>query len=73
MKLRWRDVDISERCRDMEFSLYRGKGDALLEGVETFKYLRRPLDQTNDDQTTIIPNINQARTVWGGLRKLLRR
>ena len=35
--------------REMELSLYRGEGDALVQGVETFKYLGRLLDQTDYD------------------------
>ena len=45
----------------------------LVEGVENFKYLRRPLDQTDDNWPEIIQNIKQARKVWGRLGKLLRR
>ena len=32
----------------MKFSLYGRYGGALAEGVETFMYLGRPLDQTED-------------------------
>ena len=39
MRLRRRGVEILERCVEMEFILYRREGKALLEGVETFKYL----------------------------------
>ena len=33
----------------MEFSLYRRKGDVLMEDVEQFKYLGHPLNQTDDN------------------------
>ena len=33
MQLRLRDEDMTERCVEMELSLYRGEGDALAEGV----------------------------------------
>ena len=49
MWIRWRDVDMEERCVEMEFSLYGGWEGALFEGVATFKYLERPLDQTEND------------------------
>ena len=55
----------------MEFILYGGEGGALVEGVENFKYLGRPLDQTDDNWTTIRQNIKQERTVWESLGKLL--
>ena len=43
----------------------------MVEGVETFKYLGRPLDQTDDDFPVIIQNIMCDRTVWGRLGKLI--
>ena len=49
IRIRKRDVDMAERCADMEFILYGREGDALVEGVSNFKYLGRPLDQTDDD------------------------
>ena len=39
-----RDVEIADRCGEMEFSLYRRAGGAIVEGVATFKCLGRPLD-----------------------------
>ena len=55
----------------MEFILYGGEGGALVEGLENFKYLGRPLDQTDENWTTIRQNIKQERTVWESLGKLL--
>ena len=49
MQLSRRDVDIVERCWEMEFRFYRREGDALVELVANFKYLGRLLDQTDDD------------------------
>ena len=40
---------MAERCRDMEFILYRREGDMLVEGVANFKYLGIPLYQTDND------------------------
>ena len=39
--------------------------------MEAFKYLGRPLDQTDDDWPAIRRKIKQARTVWERLGKLL--
>ena len=47
-------------------------GGALVEVVSTFKYLRRPLDQKDNDWPEIRKNIKLERTVWERLRKLLR-
>ena len=43
------DMDITERCGEMEFSLYGRQGGTLVEGVEIFKYPGRTLDQMDDD------------------------
>ena len=37
MRLRQRDVEMLDRCGEIEFSLYGGEGDALVEGVATLK------------------------------------
>ena len=61
-------VEITERCGEMEFSLYRGgEGDERVENVTTFQYLGRPLDQTDDDWPAVQRNITRARSVWGRL------
>ena len=49
MRIMQRGVDMAERCWDMESRLYGKEGGALVEGVANFKYLGRPLDQTDDD------------------------
>ena len=72
MQFRRRGVEMVERCREMDFSLYEREGGALVEGVESFKYLGRLLDQTDYDWLEIIRNIKQAQKVWGSLRGLLR-
>ena len=50
----------------MEFSLYGREGETLVEGVEKFKYMGRPLEQTEDDWLAVIQNAKQALRVWGG-------
>ena len=37
------------RCGNMEYSLEGEEGDEMAEGVVTFRYLGRTLDQTDDD------------------------
>ena len=44
-----------------------------MENVTAFRYLGRPLDQTDDDYTAVRWNIMRARLVWGRLGKLIRR
>ena len=53
MRIIQRDVDMVERCREMEFGLYGREGGALVEGVTTFNYLGLTLDQTDDDWSAV--------------------
>ena len=64
---------MAERCGEMDFSLYGGEGYKMVEGVATFKYLGRPIDQRYDDWPEIRQNIIILRTVWGRLGNLLQR
>ena len=43
----------------------------MVEGVETFKYMGRTLDKTDDDWMLVRWNIMRARLVWGVLGALL--
>ena len=43
-----RDVDMLDRCWDMEFRFYEEKGIALVEKVEKINYMGRPMDQTGN-------------------------
>ena len=43
----------------------------LVDGVAQFKYLVRPLDQTDDEFLSVWRNIKWARRVWGRLGKML--
>ena len=43
----------------------------MVEGVATFRYLGRPLDQTDDDWPVVRRNIMHVRLVWGRLGTLL--
>ena len=71
-RLRRRYVDMADMCRYMTFSLYGGQGGAMVEEVETFKYMGRTLDQKGDDWPKIRQNIKRVGTVWGKLGKILR-
>ena len=73
MQIRRRDVEMAERYRYMDFILYKKGGDALVEGVATFKYMGRPIDHTCDNWPEIRWNIKRASPVWGRLVKMLRR
>ena len=44
-----------------------------MEGVENFKYLGRPLEQTYDEWLAVIWNVNRLQRVWGRLGNILRR
>ena len=52
-------------CGEMEFILYGEEGDERVENVPNFRYLGRPLDQTDDDWTAVRRNIMRARSDWG--------
>ena len=49
MRIQQKNVEIAQRVGDTEFSLYVREGDALVEGVEQFKYLGRTLDQIDNN------------------------
>ena len=48
----------------MEFSLYGRYGGAMEDGVTTFKYLGRLLDQTYYEWPVIKVNIKRVKKVW---------
>ena len=62
-RLQRRDVEMAKRCGQMEFNPDGEEGDYRVENVPTFRYLGRPLDQTNDDCPAVQQNIMCARTV----------
>ena len=72
-RLRRRDMEMAERCGEMDFSLEGGEGEERVDNVTRFRYLGRPLDQTDDDWTDVWRNIMRTRLVWGRLGTLLRR
>ena len=75
MQMRWRrrDVAIASRCKEVMLSL-TGEDDAeFIGGVETFKYLGRILDWSDDKWPAVLRNVGKARRVWNWMGKLLRR
>ena len=68
-----RDVEVVSLCSDTEFSLNGEEGGDKIEGVVIFKYLGRPLDQSDDEWMAVIWNIRKSRQVWGRLGVILRR
>ena len=71
-RLRKRYVEMAESCGEMESGLDGGGRDERVENVTIFRYLRIPLDQTDDDCPAVRQNIMRARSVWGRLGTLLR-
>ena len=55
----------------MEFSLYVREGGALVEGVAQFKYLGRPLNQTDENWLVGRRKVKRAWKFWGTLGKML--
>ena len=72
IRLRRTDVDMSERCGEMEFILEEGEKEERVENVTMFRYLGTPLDQTDDDWRAVRRNIMRTRLVWGRLGTLIR-
>ena len=72
-RLRRRDVEMEAMCGETEFNLEGEEGDERVENVPTFRYMGRPIDQTDDDWTAVHRNIMRSRLVWGRLGTLLRR
>ena len=64
---------ILNKCIEKIFSLTEDEGAEIVDGVEVFKYLGRPLDRLDDDWTAVLRNISKALQVWGCIGKLLRR
>ena len=73
MQIQWqrRDIAIASRYADAYFSLTREEDAECVEGVETFKYLGRMLDRSDDNWTEVHNNIRKAHWVWGRLGKML--
>ena len=73
MRLRRRDVEVVSQCSDMEFILTGEYGEDTIEGVELFKYLGRPLKQSDNDWSEVRQNIRKVHQVWGIVGVILRR
>ena len=73
MRWRRRDVEIAENFTEETFSPTGEDGAEIVEGVELFKYLGRPLDRSDDNWPEVLRSIRKARQVWGHIGKLLGR
>ena len=70
----WRkDVTIASRYDGATFSLKGEDGEEIIEGVETFKYLGRILNRSDNDWPWVLQNVGKACRIWNRLGKLLRR
>ena len=66
-------MEIAENFTEETFSPTGEDGAEIVEGVELFKYLGRPLDRSDDNWPEVLRSIRKARQVWGHIGKLLGR
>ena len=60
MQWRRRDVEIASRCAEASFSLTGEDEAECIEGVETFKYLGRMMDRSDDNCLEIQRNVRKV-------------
>ena len=65
-QMRWkrRDVAITSRYEEAEFSLTVEDDAECIDGVNNFYYLGRILDPSDDDWPGVLQNFRKARRVW---------
>ena len=63
MRLRCRYVEVASRYSKIKFSLTREEGEQKINIVSLFKYLGRPLEQSDDNCPEVIWNIRKERQV----------
>ena len=73
MRWRRRDVAIASQYMEAAFSLIGEDNPERIEGVETFKYLGKILDRSDDDWTAVLWNVGKAHRVWIQMGNLLLR
>ena len=73
MKIRQRDLEVASRCLETEFSLTGEEREDKIEGVALLKYLRRPLDQSDDAFPLVRWNTRKAQHIWGRSVVIFRR
>ena len=73
--MRWRrkNFAIAIQRKVGTFSLIEEDDTECIEGVETFEYLGRILERSDDDCPEVLWNFGKARRVWNRMGKLLRR
>ena len=67
-----RDVGVVSQCLEMELRLNREEEEETMERVELFKYLGRPLYQSDNDWLVVRRNIRKENQVWSRLGVILR-
>ena len=68
---RRREAAIARRCTEASFILTVEEEAEYIEGVDTFKYLGRMLDWSDNNWTAVFRNVRKVRQVWKCLGKLL--
>ena len=73
--MRWQrgNKAITDNCSDVTFSLTGEDRADYIEGVEVSKYLRKPLDQSDNNWTVVLVKISKPWQMWGRLRKIIRK
>ena len=64
---------ITIRCTEASFSLTVEDEAEFIEGVETFKYMVRMLDQSDNNYPEVRRSFGKACQVWSRLGKMIRR
>ena len=67
------DVAIVSRCAEAFFNITGEDKSELIEGVETFNYLGRMIDWSDNDWSAVFRNSSKARQVCRRIGKILRR
>ena len=61
---------MASRCAEASFSLTGDDEAECIEGVETFKYIGRMLDWSEEDWPAVRRNVGKARQVWSWLGEI---
>ena len=73
MRLRRRDMEVMSQCSETEFSLTGKEREETIGGLALFKYLGRPLEQSDNDWLSVRQNTRRSHQFWGRLGVILRR
>ena len=64
-------MDLDQRVRSLEFSMYGKEDEPLLQGVTKLQYIRRILKHMENDWPEVHRNIVKGREVWQILANIL--